>query len=311
MNTTKVIGIMALAGVVIIPATSNAQNSVPFYGLNPGQNSLVGLSQINVGLENYGAVGYNTPTVANGVLTLSGVPNTSAASIPGGGGNWYGVGVATTQAFNSGTAWDISVDRVSLTGGPSGNNYGVYAPSGSSQSRIRSSIIITQTLTPGPNGAGSPLPSSTVYWSQDIGETGWEYNAGGGGGRGQGDVALDGTPVGGGSYGNGSTIQPSSAFAYDGGNVQMEVTYTPNGGTSATFSFYANGIFAGSETENNWNNSAPFYVILDGMARTEANGDEVAGASFTGLTVTPEPGTLALGGLGLGAMWLFRRNKRS
>jgi len=188
----------------------------------------------------------SVPVVANNTVTLGGITAFGSAydnGVGGGGangvGDWYGSSIVTTQTFAGNLAWTITVDRISLgpyAGGPGSsglaynNSGGSYA--GGFNNVYRSALTLVQSpMVPTPattsgNGTGVSLSSSFFMFAQDLGESGWEVNNGGG--RGTYLTNLDGVPTMAGTH-----LQPTSALGTNSGSVDMELKYTPIDATHA------------------------------------------------------------------------------
>jgi hypothetical protein len=182
------------------------------------------------GLENNAPAGYNDPTEDPNGLTLGGTTSSQY---------WYGSSLESKQSFLSSVQTTVQVDRVSLAG---------------SGTAWRSSLWLLQ-----PGG-------QFLHFSQNVGETGWQYNVTGGG-SGTGIAAFNNT-------------------AGDAGEHIMKLVYTPLGGTNATVDMYLDGVLGQTINFTNWDNSVPFKVIVTGQAR--AAGDTVS-AVFKDLSVTLSP----------------------
>jgi PEP-CTERM motif len=133
---------LVVAGVVVVPVMSVPADTLTGLSDNFSGTS-VDTSKWNVtyrGLENTGNAGYNAPSVAGGRLTLGGTANQ---------GYWYGTSLESVGTFSSSLSYEITVDRVSLSG--SGGSF-------------RSSLWIAQD-----NG-------EFLQFAQDVGEKGWQYN---------------------------------------------------------------------------------------------------------------------------------------
>jgi hypothetical protein len=118
---------------------------------------------------------------------------------------------------------------------------------------FRSSLWLLQ-----PSAGGQYL-----HFSQNVNESKWQFNQT--------------------STGVGTEI---TAFdAVDQGDHVMKLVYTPLGGSNATVDIYLDDVLGATATYTNWDNTAPFEVILSGMARMA--GDSVT-AHFTNFSATSE-----------------------
>jgi PEP-CTERM motif len=134
--------VIAIAGVVAAPTMSAPADTITSLSDNFSGTS-VDTTKWNVtnrGLENTGDAGYNAPSISGGVLTLGGTANQSY---------WYGTSLETVGTFSSSLSYEITVDRVSLSG---------------SGGPFRSSLWIAQD-----NG-------EFLQFAQDVGEQGWQFN---------------------------------------------------------------------------------------------------------------------------------------
>ena len=138
---------LVLAGVLVVPVIGAPADTLT--GLSDDfLGTSVDGSKWNVtyrGLENSGDAGYNAPSVGGGLLTLGGTANN---------GYWYGTSLESIGTFSSSLPFEITVDRVSLSGSGLG---------------FRSSLWISQDSGP------------FLHFSQAIGELGWQYNRTSGG----------------------------------------------------------------------------------------------------------------------------------
>jgi len=177
---------------------------------------------LNKGLQSTVDGGYDPPTVAAGILTLGGTTSHSY---------WAGKTVASKDAFRVPDDGEVKfeVDRVSLTG--SGTAY-------------RSSMWMHADDT------------HFHHFSQNIGETNWQFNAG------------NNNPVGGG-------VQLTRANAItDGGQHTMALAHD-----GAFVKMFLDGRWIGSQAAN----FNQFHVMLTGQARM--SGDTVS-AEFDNARVT-------------------------
>jgi hypothetical protein len=184
----------------------------------------------NRGLENNGPAGYNAPQEDANGLVLGGTTSQQY---------WYGSSLESVDDFSSQATTTVSVDRVALSG--SGTAY-------------RSSLWVLQ-----PGG-------QFLHFSQNVGETGWQYNQTGGG--------------------SGTGIGAFNTAAPDQGQHNMKLVYAPLGGSQADVAIYLDGVLGPTVHFTNWNNSTPFKVILTGQAR--AIGDSVS-ATFKNFSAVAEP----------------------
>lgn len=165
----------------------------------------------NKGLEYTGDSGYNPPSVGGGTLTLGGTTTHSC---------WGGKSVRSTDSFEVPSDGEVKfeVDRVSLTG--SGHSY-------------RSSMWMYADGT------------HFHHYSQNIGENGWQYNAG------------NNSPVG-------------------GGNNLSRVDYLDSDGTQHTMGLVHDGAFVKMFLDGRWVGSQAanfnqFQVMLTGQAWGSGN----------------------------------------
>jgi hypothetical protein len=182
------------------------------------------------GLENNGPAGYNAPQEDANGLVLGGTTNQQY---------WFGSSLESVDDFSSQATTAVSVDRVALSG--SGTAY-------------RSSLWLLQ-----PGG-------QFLHFSQNVGETGWQYNQ----------------TVG----GSGTGIGAFNTAAPDQGQHAMKLVYTPLGGSQADVSVYLDGVLGPTVHFTNWSNSTPFKVIMTGQGR--AIGDSVS-ATFKNFSAVAEP----------------------
>lgn len=217
------------------------------------------------GLENTGPAGYNPPQQDANGLVLSGTTSQQY---------WFGSSLESMDEFSSQATTTVSVDRASLTG---------VAAAGSA---YRSSLWLLQ-----PGG-------QFLHFSQNVGETGWQYNQTGGG--------------------SGTAIGTFNTAAPDQGQHAMKLVYTPLGGSQADVAIYLDNVLGPTVHFTNWNNSTPFKVIMTGQAR--AIGDSVS-ATFKNFSAVAQPvptlppaaptnltATAAPKGLNVSLSWLDNAN---
>jgi hypothetical protein len=222
----------------------SAPSNVVTFVANPVTTSLVDPftgSQVNTdlwditdrGLENTGFAGYNPPVEDANGLTLGGTTSQQY---------WYGSSLESKGLFSSQSPTSVSVDRVSLSG--SGSAY-------------RSSLWLLQ-----PTQGGQFL-----HFSQNIGETGWQYNQ----------------TIG----GSGTGIGTFNTAAPDQGQHTMKLVYTPLGGSTADVAIYLDNVLGTTVRFTNWDNSVPFKVILTGQARAAADSVSATFKNFSAQTLVP------------------------
>lgn len=188
------------------------------------------------GLENNAPAGYNPPDTGGEQLTLGGA---TAAQY------WYGSSLESNMSFDSRVETRVTVDRISLAG--AGTAY-------------RSSLWIFGDS------------EHYLHYSQDVGETGWSWNAN--------DVAGVGTRL---PTGSGNNIASLDALDNDGGSHQMSIHMVPLGSGRVNMFMFLDGQMVSA---NGFSNFPPsFKVILTGQAR--ATGDSVT-AVFDNLVVEQE-----------------------
>ncbi len=189
------------------------------------------------GLENNAPAGYDAPSAAGGQATLGGTPNAAF---------WYGSSLESVQTFDSREEALVSVERVSLAGTGSAH---------------RSSVWIFGDA------------AHYLHFSQDIGETGWQFNARDDGGVG----TLSPT-------GSATNLAALDALDGDSGLHTMTLRLVPGIATGQlTIEMYLDGVFAGTHGFSNFPTS--FSVILTGQARQA--GDTVS-AVFDNVSVRKE-----------------------
>jgi hypothetical protein len=197
------------------------------------------------GLEQNAPAGYNVPDTTGGQLSLSGTTNSQY---------WFGNSIESNTRFSSSLETLITVDRISLSG--TGSAY-------------RSSLWVL-----GNN-------EHYLHYSQNLGETGWQWNARDDGGIG----TLQPT-------GGGNDIGELNGFDTDGGLHSMSIRLVPTGtaGEVNMFMYFDGTLVAGNGFSNF---PADFSIALTGQAR--AINDSV-NAVFDNVTVqqVPEPASSAL-----------------
>jgi hypothetical protein len=205
----------------------------------------------NRGLENNAPAGYNAPDTTGGTLTLSGTTNSQY---------WFGNSIESNQRFDATKESWIKVDRLSLTG--------VFAPG----SAIRSSLWIL-----GDDG-------HYLHFSENMGESGWSFNARDDGGTGTNNPTGAGVDIG-------------EANSLEGGTArQMGIRLVPTGNPGDMFAYmYLDGQIYGSQFFSNFPDT--YSVVLTGQARAI---NDTVNAQFDNVSVeqVPEPGSamLLLGG---------------
>lgn len=198
-------------------------------------NDLSKWTESTRGLENNAPAGYDAPEISGGEVTLGGTTNSQY---------WFGNSLVSGEQFDSRLETEIHVKRVSLAG---------------SGTAWRSSLWIL-----GDNG-------HYLHYSQNVGETGWSWNARDDGGTGTA------APTGG-----GNNIASLDGLDTDGGMFEMGMRLVPTGaGVEVTM------LHDGAEVATHMFSNFPtlFNVVLTGQAR--AGGDTVT-AIFDDLAVYQE-----------------------
>lgn len=239
-NALPVSSIASLARDVATPAT------VPLTPALPAELETIfsddfsaGLDKWTVsdrGLESTAASTYDAPAITDGAVVLGG--STEAQY-------WLGSSLESTQAFDSRIFTEVSVKRVSLDG--AGSAY-------------RSSLWIF-----GDDG-------HFLHFSQNVGETGWQYNANDVGGSGTLNV-----------NGSGNALPGINALGGDQGEHVMSVRVVPVGSSGVNMEMLIDGVVYGVHGFSNF--PPTFRVILTGQAR--AAGDFVS-AVFDDVVVRRE-----------------------
>lgn len=219
------------------------------------------------GLENNAFTSYDAPSEDANGLVLGGTVNSQY---------WYGNSLETVDQLSSQTSGTVSVDRVALSG--SGSAY-------------RSSLWILQ-----PGG-------KYVHFSQNVGETGWSYNAN-----------FTGSTI---ATGSGTAIGQFNNTAGQNEHV-MKLVYTPGTGTNADVGIYLDGNLGATVHFTAWDHTVPFEAILTGQGR--AAGDSVT-ATFKNFSAVSDPiptdpplaptnltATAAADGLAVNLSWLDNSN---
>jgi hypothetical protein len=207
----------------------------------------------NRGLEANAPAGYNPPDTTGAQVSLSGTTNSQY---------WFGNSIESNARYNSTLETLITVDRISLAG--SGTAY-------------RSSLWILGD------------DAHYLHYSQNVGETGWQWNARDDGGVG----SLLPT-------GSGNNIPALDPLDTDLGLHTMSIRLIPTGAIGeVNMLMYLDGIFVSGQGFSNF--PSDFSVVLTGQAR--AIGDSV-NAIFDNVLVqqVPEPTTatfLLIGLLGI------------
>ncbi len=200
------------------------------------------------GLENNGPAGYNPPGVNTSTLHLGGTSTNQF---------WYGSSLESTTSFPIGTdPIEVKVDRVALSG--SGTAY-------------RSSLWVF-----GDDG-------HYLHLSQNIGETGWSFNA-----RDDGGIGTR-NPTG-----SGFNLALFDAIDADLGLHEMSIVLLPTGTPGhVNMEMYIDGALAAIHGFSNF--PPEFRMILTGQAR--ATNDTVLAvfdnASITTTRIIPEPTSAA------------------
>ncbi len=191
----------------------------------------------NRGLENNAAVGYDAPVVSGGAVTLGGTTSNQY---------WYGSSLESVDTFDSRLVTEVTVTRGALTG---------------SGSAWRSSVWILGDA------------AHYLHFSQNVGETGWGYNARDDGGTG----GLN--PIGG-----GNNLALLDGLDFDAGSHVIRLRLTPGPLDGAmNVAMYVDGTLVSVHGFTNF--PSAFRVVLTGQAR--ATGDTVA-AQFDDVTVRRE-----------------------
>lgn len=134
-------------------------------------------------------------------------------------------------------------------------------------------------------------PNNFIHFSQDVGESSWQVNCNGCGGF--------ATPTN-----IGTSIGAFNASQNDGGSHVMKLVLTPGLGGNDTIQPFLDGTAGPIISFNGF--PSTFQVFLTGQARF--SGDTVS-AKFSNFSVTPEPASLGL--LGLGGLGLLARRPRA
>jgi hypothetical protein len=194
---------------------------------------------INRGLETTLDGGYAAPT-AGGQLTLGGTTTVNY---------WAGKSLESVQRFSTRAKVSVTVDRVSLAG------------TGTAK---RSSLWLY-------GDAGHYL-----HFSQDHGESGWQFNSN--------DVGGIGTNNPTGGAGNLGVLDGADG---DLGSCQMRLVWTPGSYVGeGTIEIYRNGVLAGSQAVSNW--PADFSVVLSAQARQAADTVTAVFDNASVSTTTPQ-----------------------
>ena len=197
-------------------------------------------------------------TVSGGQLTIAGTVTNQY---------WSGLTLRSVREFSTEYDTTFAVDRMSL------------AHTGTAG---RSSIWIWSD------------DSHFLHFSQNDGESGWQYNWNDVGG-------LGGAP-----FGGGVNIASLDGEDDDLGAHGMMLVFLPSAGNNATIEMYFDGQLVASQAFTNWT-PGTFQVMITGQAR--ANGDTLTAVFDNALVaVLPEPATLTL--LGLGGLLAARRRRR-
>ncbi|HWB04331.1 MAG TPA: hypothetical protein VG796_14980 [Verrucomicrobiales bacterium] len=254
--------VMGIAKGIYTPATAPVAAAPPAKTTVFSDNFSSGLGNwtaTNRGLENNVAAGYNAPSINGSNQAVLGGTTTSQF--------WFGSSLESVASYDASKATTVSVDRVSLSG--SGTAY-------------RSSVWIFGDDT------------HYLHYSQNVGESGWSWNARDDGGAGTNN------PTGG-----GFDISGLDAVT-DGGMHNISINLEPTGDPGdVNMYMFLDGNLVSAQGFTNFPSN--FKVILTGQAR--ATGDSVA-ATFDNVTISqvPEPGSAVLAAVcGMG---LLRRRRR-
>lgn len=238
----------ALPASSIVSLARDASNpsTVPLTGVEPAELEVTFSDDFsgnldkwvvsNRGLESTAPSTYDPPTIVDGMLVLGGITDNQY---------WFGSSVETAQVFDSRLYTEVSVKRVSLEG--SGTAY-------------RSSLWIFGD------------DDHFLHFSQNQGETGWQYNANDVGGSG----SLN-------PNGSGNALPGANAEAGDWGEHVMTIRIIPVGDRGVNMEMLIDGVPYGVHGFSNF--PPTFKVILTGQAR--AVGDFVT-AVFDDVVVRRE-----------------------
>lgn len=261
-NTLSPSSVIGLAKGTYTPLTAPTSISAPAMQTVFTEKFDGGLDKWNVtdrGLENNAPVGYHAPDTTGGHVTLGGTTSQQY---------WFGSSIESKQRFSSALATTITVDRVSLTG---------------SGTAFRSSVWIL----------GDDF--HYLHFSQNVGETGWSWNANDAGG-----VGIV-NPIG-----SGNNIAELDPLDADLGLHQIKLEIIPTGTLGeVNIFFYLDGALVGGQGFSAF--PEDFQIAFTGQAR--AIGDTVD-AVFDNIVVqqVPEPSSVALLALGTVAFaWRRRR----
>ena len=211
---------------------------------------------INKGLENQGSFPGNlAASVQDGELVIQG--STGAQY-------WYGVTLQSRQRFGLDGPRTFIVDRDALDRSGSAGRSGLWLWADDDH---------------------------FLFFGQNIGENGWQYNYADGPGVGQ--------PGGG-----GVNLSAFDGLDGDPGFHEMQVIFHALGGGAVKMDMYLDGKHGATQQFDNWGDSK-YYFMLSGMPR--ASGDSVFVAFDNVRMIIPEPATLAV--LGAGFLALARRRR--
>jgi Concanavalin A-like lectin/glucanases superfamily len=226
------------------PTTATPPTLQPIFS-DSFQTGLTNWIPTNRGLENNAPAGYNPPDATGAQVSLSGTTNSQF---------WFGNSIESNQRFSSTLETLITVDRISLSG---------------SGTAFRSSLWILGD------------DAHYLHYSQDVGETGWQWNAR--------DDSGVGTLL---PTGSGNNIPSLDALDADLGLHSMSIRLIPTGTLGeVNMLMYLDGTLVAGQGFSSF--PSDFSIVLTGQAR--AIGDSV-NAIFDNVLVEqiPEPTTAAL-----------------
>lgn len=235
-------------------AAVTTRTYLPMYdNFNSGAIDPAKWTVVAKGLENQGIAGSMTATVQNGELVIQGSTGQQY---------WYGLTLKSVETFSPAGPWTFAVDRDAMTLSGTG-------------AIGRSGLWIWAD------------DDHFLFFGQDMGENGWQYNY------------ADGLGIGA-PTGSGVNIAAFDPWDNDAGSHELKVLVAGDGAGGTRIDMYLDGQLGASQVFNNWG-GRPFHFMLSAMPR--ASGDSVFAAFDNVQALVPEPGAcalLALGGLLLG-----------